>query len=1108
MRPILSAFAAALTTTLVATVGAVPAMAAQSPTGTDTGPGGRGRTANASWVTLITGDQVAVDADGNPLGVKRGEGRDNMPVRINRHGDHVFVVPEDAFGLIAEDRVDRRLFDVTLLTEDRQRETARRNGLGVILTYQDQAQAARSAVGAVGAAEVTRTFQALNGQAVTARPDDTGALWKALTDERAGSAHARLVPGVRKVWLNGLRHALLDTSVAQIGAPTAWASGYDGEGVKVAVLDTGVDSGHADLPKGTKVVAERNFTPSADARDHFGHGTHVASTVAGTGARSGGRYKGVAPGARIISGKVLGDDGSGDDAGIIAGMEWAVAEGARIVNLSLGGTDTPGTDPLEEAVDRLSRDTGALFVIAAGNDGPGDSTLGSPGTADEALTVGVVDSEEQIAPFSSRGPRPVDAAVKPDVTAPGVDITAAAAEDSLFDLDPGIPHPAPGYLTISGTSMATPHVAGAAAILLQRHPGWTGRQLKAALVASTADGGLGSYLQGSGRVDVAAALEQRVVAEPVSLTFGTASFPHQDDAAQERTVTYRNLGDTPVDLELSVSGTGPDGSAAPEGMFTLDRRHVALPAGGTATTTMTADTTLGGDLYGAYSAELVATGGGQRVRTAGAVVREAEVYDLTLRHLDREGREAAVFSTVLSDLDRGQYTLITNDSGATTFRLPRGSYSLDTLITALNGDATAVVAADLVIRPLLELTEDTTVAFDARDAEPVTFDVPDRRAERSDLSTAYTLDVGMRHMFALGSGGLRDFRVAQIGPRPAGGRMQSGVAAVYEHGSDVYNVAYGRTGPLYAGYHKTVRRGDLARIDTTAGVSVESREGVLFTTPTVNDALVAPEPVKGGLPFTKRVHVNTDHVTWSQDFLQVGDDDMVAETLYSMESRPFAARHVYRTVYNVGVFGPRLDAFSNLYRSGNAVYGTLGLFDDGAGHDGYSQHGVGTTEITRNGKRLQSTDYSVADGLQFIAPADKARYTISTRVRRDTVASVSTEVSATWSFDSARTDGEQALPLSVIRFSPALSEHSTSKARASVAVPVTVQGAAAGRNLASLRVYRSTDSGKHWQRTTVRDGVVRVKNPSAGGTVSFKAEARDRRGNTVVQTVLNAYRTA
>lgn len=141
----------------------------------------------------------------------------------------------------------------------------------------------------------------------------------------------------------------------------------------------------------------------------------------------------------------------------------------------------------------------------------------------------------------------------------------------------------------------------------------------------------------------------------------------------------------------------------------------------------------------------------------------------------------------------------------------------------------------------------------------------------------------------------------------------------------------------------------------------------------------------------------------------------------------------------------------------------------------------------------------MADGLQFTAVADKARYT---------VASVSTEIRATWSFESARTGGEQALPLSVVRFTPALSERSTSKARASVAVPVTVRGAAAGRNPASLRVYYSTGSGKHWQRATVLAGGIRVTNPAAGGTVSFKAEASDRRGNTVVQTIKDAYRTA
>ncbi|WP_314622976.1 S8 family peptidase, partial [Streptomyces stackebrandtii] len=157
----------------------------------------------------------------------------------------------------------------------------------------------------------------------------------------------------------------------------AWESGYDGTGVKIAVLDTGVDKTHDDLR--TQVVGEKNFSASPDAVDRVGHGTHVASIAVGTGAKSGGTYKGVAPGAKVISGKVLDDDGYGDDSAVIAGMEWAAAEGADVVNLSLGSGDTPGIDPVEATVNKLTAEKGILFAVAAGNDGRfGAETVGSP----------------------------------------------------------------------------------------------------------------------------------------------------------------------------------------------------------------------------------------------------------------------------------------------------------------------------------------------------------------------------------------------------------------------------------------------------------------------------------------------------------------------------------------------------------------------------------------------------------------------------------------------------------------------------------------------------------------------------------------------------------
>ncbi|MFI9811903.1 S8 family serine peptidase [Saccharothrix variisporea] len=227
---------------------------------------------------------------------------------------------------------------------------------------------------------------------------------KALWDARSS---------VRKIWLDGLRKPTLDVSVPQIGAPAVWEAGHTGKGVKVAVVDTGIDAEHPDLAG--KVVDRRDFTGGDRPGDQIGHGTHVASTIAGTGAKSGGKYKGVAPDAALLDAKVCGEYGCWES-GILAGMQWAAESGAKVVDMSLGGVDTEDLDPLEEAVNTLSAKHNTLFVVAAGNSGPGEQTVGSPASADAALAVGAVDEQDRIAPFSSRGPRTGDRAVKPEIT--------------------------------------------------------------------------------------------------------------------------------------------------------------------------------------------------------------------------------------------------------------------------------------------------------------------------------------------------------------------------------------------------------------------------------------------------------------------------------------------------------------------------------------------------------------------------------------------------------------------------------------------------------------------------------------------------------------------
>lgn len=346
-------------------------------------------------ITLITGDRVVVDAKGKVVGVERAKGRERVPVQMRTVGGHTLVIPMDAVRLIASGRIDQRLFDVTVLNKAATRKS-QRNGLKVIVGYKGAASAAKANVRDTGTLHAT--FKQLNADAVQTPVADTPELWDAVTDgDKAAS-------GVAHVWLDGVRKAALDKSVPQIGAPTAWAKGYNGKGVKVAVLDTGVDTTHPDLK--TQVIAAKNFSGSKDTVDRFGHGTHVASIIAGTGAKSGGKYKGVAPGAQILNGKVLDDEGNGDDSSILAGMEWAAQQGADIVNLSLGGADSEGVDALEAEVNKLSETKNMLFAIAAGNEGEGAPRPSTPRAARPTRSPSAPSTARTSSPTSPAGARP------------------------------------------------------------------------------------------------------------------------------------------------------------------------------------------------------------------------------------------------------------------------------------------------------------------------------------------------------------------------------------------------------------------------------------------------------------------------------------------------------------------------------------------------------------------------------------------------------------------------------------------------------------------------------------------------------------------------------
>ncbi|GAB3976827.1 S8 family serine peptidase [Plantactinospora veratri] len=340
---------------------------------------------------------------------------------------------------------------------------------------------------------------------------------------------------------------------------------------------------------------------------------------------------------------MLGDDGSGYDSWIIAGMEWAAEQGAAVVNLSLGGGPTDGTDPLSEALDRITADTGTLFVVAAGNEGA-DYTVGTPGAAPSALTVGAVDRDESLAEFSSRGPRLGDEGLKPEITAPGVGIVAARAAGTTM----GRPVDE-RYTAASGTSMATPHVAGAAALLAQAHPDWSAARLKDALVSTArSNPELSVFEEGTGRVDVARATGQRVYASG-QVDFGLHTDP--DGAATARAgtaavpvgkvVTYTNDGPAPVTLDLAVELENVTTEVPETDAVTTGSRTVTVPAGGSVQVPVTADLAkLDRGLFGGW---ITATGpGGMLVSTAVGISLDGPRHRVTLRAVGRAGQPVSV----------------------------------------------------------------------------------------------------------------------------------------------------------------------------------------------------------------------------------------------------------------------------------------------------------------------------------------------------------------------------------------------------------------------------------------------------------------------------------
>ncbi|WP_203910299.1 S8 family serine peptidase [Rhizocola hellebori] len=1070
-------------------------------------------------VTLVTGDRVTVTraADATPrvsVVPARKPGRVTTFHTTMVNGS-VRVVPGDVARLVPG-VLDPRLFDVMALAEVSTQDSIPLIVQGPAGTRWRSGKQLPS-INAVAVGLSAGEAMALTGEAAVARS------------------------GVERIWLDSRVHAdhlqnpkpKWDTNLDQIGAPAAWAAGLSGAGVTVAVLDTGVDATHPDLAG--RVALAQNFTSGPDAVDRNGHGTHVASLLAGSGAASGsaasgsaasggaegdaagggaegdaagggvagggvdrrGARRGVAFGSTLLVGKVLDDDGAGSFSDIIAGMEWAAAR-ARIVNMSLG-SDFPsaGNDPLSLAVQSLTQAHGTLFVASAGNRGPAGGSVGSPGAAPAALTVGAVDLRDRLADFSSRGPRPGDYGMKPDLVAPGVDIIAARAAGTELGDPVG-----ERYTRLSGTSMAAPQAAGAAALMAQLHPQWTGSDLKALLMGSATAVG-GAFEAGAGRVDLAAALPQTVIATQPSAAFGFAAYPQAGLPPVSAQVSLANKGSRPVTLDLATQGVN----------FSVTPSRVSLPAGGQAAVTVTAAVDVGG--FGPVSGALVA---GRKVRIPLGVVREEVHHHLKIRAVDRLGAseqiETLAWLVNLQDATKSPPDPVLLTGGEGTVRLRPGVYTVTAAIPTIEegepdpgGDVPVVTSISIATKAEVTVAADGEVVLDARQARPLTATVAgrqtvpvdvqvfvaakDRAGNSSVLSYATSAqDVIEGKLF------IEPTTPARHGDLELSSKWRLDTVG----GGPTYDLQFAdRVFPASLDYVVDPR--SLAQVQTTYRVPdspAEYVEGRFVHTPLtpVSVAILQPGPA-----------APAQRVEWlspgtKAEWFQCANVLVAQEGIGGYCQAPAGYRRA-QSVQRDWLRAPLRTRAAVSFSRTRLFVGMDELADD-AGNAG----SLASYVFPERSFSLYRNDVLIAQGPDAlgghrIAPGPAAYRLTRSLVLRPGLIGLSTEVNTSWTFFTPPEKQTEAALVEVAVHAPVDANNHVPAGSA-----MTVEVTHPGGRLAGVQLQLSTDDGKTWHTMGLRPagaGRFRVELAAVTGVVSLRTKASDTSGAATEQTVVRAF---
>jgi hypothetical protein len=660
---------------------------------------------------------------------------------------------------------------------------------------------------------------------------------------------------------------------------------------------------------------------------------------------------------------------------------------------------------------------------------------------------------------------------------------------------------------MSGTSMATPHVAGAAAILAQQHPTWKAADLKAALMGSAkTNPDNAPFAQGAGRVDVARAITQTVTTSPASLSFGLQAWPHSDDTPDARAITYRNTGTADVTLALSLTGR------APAGLFALSATSVTVPAGGTATVTLTSDTRadVPDTRYGGY---LVAKAGDAQVVTPFAVDKETERYDLAVNRLDRAGQPTTNGFLLLIDLATGE-PFPFNSQDTTRLRLPKANYTAIAYVGNAEESSVVVDAAIMLDRP-------TTVTLDARVAKPVSLTPPaaDAAAVLSVADVDVNIPDGRSHTFEMLRFGT--FDGVYLGQSDAAERQPllttslisqwiKGPIGEQPTSPYVYNLAEFVADRVPNGFAKRYTDRHLGRLDATyAGQGPTT--GFVATSATIDErGVFLPSAV---LPVTlpgKRTEYYTPNFSWRRSMYE---GDLYEAAASWQESSPirFQSGRATTERINSAVFGPGFGAIGYMARAQDRLWVYPSLYSPAGAWSGMSSTAAGRVVVERAGKVIYDQP-NLAANLAGL-PAEEAPFRITVDLDRGAPSRLSTHVSAEWTFRSGAPTGADAtrLPLSAVRFAPPVSDTNTAPAGKLWVVPVSVQqqpGSTAGA-AKTLTVDVSYDDGRTWRSVPVvranGQSVVALQHPSAAGFVSLRAASTDTADNTVKQTIIRAY---